>query len=71
MGGVVFLVAIVATNIWAGSYLQVYSTALFLISLMLLLFGLIGFLDDFIKLKNNRNLGLYAWQKSLLQLLLQ
>lgn len=69
MGGVVFLVAIVATNIWAGSYLQVYSTALFLISLMLLLFGLIGFLDDFIKLKNNRNLGLYAWQKSLLQLL--
>lgn len=69
MGGVVFLVAIVATNIWAGSYLQVYSTALFLVSLMLLLFGLIGFLDDFIKLKNNRNLGLYAWQKSLLQLL--
>lgn len=68
MGGVVFLVAIVSTNIWSGSYLQLYSTSLFLISLMLLLFGLIGFLDDFIKLKNNRNLGLYAWQKSLLQL---
>ncbi|AXX64651.1 phospho-N-acetylmuramoyl-pentapeptide-transferase [Bombilactobacillus bombi] len=69
MGGLIFLIAILATNIWTSSLEQLYTTSLFLISLMLLLFGLIGFLDDFIKLKKKRNLGLYAWQKSTLQLL--
>ena len=34
-----------------------------------LVFGAIGFLDDFEKLKHKDNLGLRAWQKSLLQLL--
>lgn len=67
MGGAVFLVAIVVTNIWVGSWMKLYTTSLFLMSLMLLLFGAIGFLDDFIKLYKHRNLGLLAWQKSSLQ----
>lgn len=67
MGGAVFLVAIVVTNIWVGSWMKLYTTSLFLMSLMFLLFGAIGFLDDFIKLYKHRNLGLLAWQKSSLQ----
>ncbi|MDD6155228.1 MAG: phospho-N-acetylmuramoyl-pentapeptide-transferase [Eubacteriales bacterium] len=34
-----------------------------------LLFGLIGFLDDFIKVAKKHNLGLRAWQKLVLQIL--
>ena len=33
-----------------------------------LCFGLIGFLDDFTKIKFKRNLGLTAWQKAALQM---
>ena len=36
-----------------------------------LLFGFIGFLDDFIKVKKKQNEGLLAYQKFLLQLLRQ
>ncbi|UQS83794.1 phospho-N-acetylmuramoyl-pentapeptide-transferase [Bombilactobacillus thymidiniphilus] len=68
MGGVVFLIAIVVTNIWISAWQSAFSTDILLCSLILLLFGLIGFLDDFLKLKNKRNLGLLAWQKSTLQI---
>lgn len=34
-----------------------------------LLFGLIGFLDDYIKIAKKQNLGLNAWQKLVLQIL--
>lgn len=37
--------------------------------LMALGFGVIGFLDDYIKVVKKRNLGLKAWQKSVAQLL--
>ena len=37
--------------------------------LFALVYGAIGFLDDFEKLKHKENLGLRAWQKSLLQLI--
>ena len=37
--------------------------------LMALGFGVIGFLDDYIKVVKKRNLGLKAWQKSAAQLL--
>lgn len=37
--------------------------------IMALLFGLIGFLDDFIKVVKKRNLGLTVWQKIILQIL--
>lgn len=34
-----------------------------------LLFGLIGFIDDFLKIRNRRSLGLRAWQKIVAQFL--
>ncbi len=40
---------------------------LFVLFAVTLAFGLIGFLDDYIKVVKKRNLGLKAWQKSALQ----
>ncbi|UQS82702.1 phospho-N-acetylmuramoyl-pentapeptide-transferase [Bombilactobacillus folatiphilus] len=69
MAGIIFLVAIVLSSLWVASWQELFSNSLMLVNLMLLLFGIIGFLDDFIKLKNHRNLGLLAWQKSSLQVI--
>lgn len=65
MGGLMFLFAIlVASLIFALD-----GAAMVLPSLItLLLFGLVGFLDDFIKVHLHRNLGLRAWQKVVFQL---
>ncbi len=65
MGGIIFLisVSIVAYIFFSGAKL--------LASISLLVFigyGLTGFLDDFIKFKFKRNLGLRAYQKVLFQL---
>ena len=64
MGGVMILIAIVAaTLIFARKN---YSLAIIAL-LMAVLFGLIGFFDDFIKIMKKRSLGLRAWQKIVAQ----
>ena len=68
MGGVIFIVAnlfaVAAdwTSIRAGDFSLVY------LYLFALAYGLIGFLDDYIKVRKKRNLGLTALQKLVLQL---
>lgn len=69
MGGVIFIISIVAALIitlaWSpGSLMDIG-----LILLMSLVFGAIGFVDDFIKVVKKRNLGLTAAQKFGLQFL--
>ncbi len=59
MGGVVFLPA-VAFATFIGNGINRYSVFLVLCAT---LFGLIGFLDDGLKLLHHRSLGLRAWQK--------
>ena len=67
MGGVMILVAIViAVLIFAHRNYSLVIWAL----LMTVLFGLIGFLDDFIKILKKRSLGLRAWQKIAAQFVL-
>ena len=69
MGGLMFVIGITA----AAMIFSVYDIALsFSVPaiLMMLGFGLVGFLDDFIKVKCKRNLGLRAYQKIIAQLLL-
>lgn len=67
MGGVIFIlaliIAIVASykHMDAKSYLAVFCT---------LGFGVVGFIDDFIKVVLKRNLGLRAWQKLALQIVI-
>lgn len=60
MGGIGIIVSIVV-----GSVVAFYkNNSLGVISLIvMLMFGILGFLDDFLKIYNKRNLGLRAYQK--------
>lgn len=66
MGGLFFMLGILAvTIIYAGRY-----PAVIPVMILTFGFGLIGFADDFIKVVLKRSMGLRAWQKLLLQLIL-
>jgi len=65
MGGILILSAVVLTSIF---YIKDYPNIIPVLFLTLG-FGLIGFLDDYIKVVLKRSMGLRAWQKMLGQLL--
>ena len=69
MGGLMFITGIAASifaagwqGMLAGDWSHIY------VLLFALVFGVIGFLDDYEKVKRHQNLGLTALQKFLLQL---
>ena len=64
MGGLIILCSIVATSL---IYVKQYPKILPIL-FVTLGFGLIGFLDDYIKVVMKRSLGLRAWQKMALQI---
>jgi len=65
MGGVLIVVAIVVpTFLWA----DLRNRYVWIAMLATLLFGVVGFLDDYIKIKRQRSLGLTARSKIALQL---
>ena len=66
MGGLMFILAAVACLLF--SIPGMCDGTVFFVLALGLCFGLVGFLDDFFKLKYKRNLGLTAIQKSLLQM---
>lgn len=66
MGGIMILTAIVITSLFYVKDYPVIVPVLFLT----LGFGLVGFLDDYIKVVLKRSMGLRAWQKMALQLLI-
>ena len=62
MGGIIFIIPFVIVCL-------IEFTAFSLVAMSLTIgFGLVGFLDDFIKVKLGRNLGLKAYQKIIAQL---
>ena len=64
MGGVIFLAGILITSlIFASRYPRIVP-----VLILTLGFGVIGFLDDFLKVVLHRSDGLLAWQKLLLQI---
>lgn len=63
MGGLVFIVAAVISSIWVAIYLKQLTNSLWIALFILVLYGALGFCDDFIKVFKKRNLGLKAWQK--------
>ncbi|MDR2600282.1 MAG: phospho-N-acetylmuramoyl-pentapeptide-transferase [Oscillospiraceae bacterium] len=71
MGGLIFISGVVVASIAVGMR-EIISGNLEIIFMLCfaLLFALIGFLDDFEKIKKKRNLGLRAWHKILLQLII-
>ncbi len=66
MGGLMFIFALIICLVVAIPFMQDYSV--FYVLALSLCFGLVGFLDDFTKVKFKRNLGLTAIQKMLLQM---
>ncbi len=68
MGGIIFILAIfVATVVYM---LVSFNLHLFMMLMVSLGFGAIGFVDDYIKVVKKRNLGLTAIQKLVLQIIL-
>ena len=70
MGGFIFLIPFLLVTVvwmfwWAGDFEDFERNVALLI--MTAGFGLIGFLDDYIKVVMHRNLGLRVWQKLVLQ----
>ena len=63
MGGIIILASVVITSLF---YVKDYPKIIPVLFLTLG-FGLIGFLDDYIKVVKHRNLGLLAWQKLIMQ----
>jgi Phospho-N-acetylmuramoyl-pentapeptide-transferase (EC 2.7.8.13) len=59
MGGIIFIISVVLTVIISGRY----SNEIWFALSFMLLFGLVGFLDDYIKVVLKRSLGLRAYQK--------
>ena len=67
MGGIIFLIGITVTSLLYISF----ESKISLVCLgVFLAFGLVGFLDDFLKIKHKQNLGLKAYQKIIFQLLI-
>lgn len=70
MGGIVFLLAILVTTlVMTGKFTDV-SEETYLLLFVTIGFGLLGFLDDFIKIAMKRNLGLTSKQKFLGQVVI-
>ena len=65
MGGILILISVVITSVLFVEEYPGIVPVLFLT----LGFGLIGFLDDYIKVVLKRSMGLRAWQKFLLQII--
>lgn len=65
MGGIIILISVVVTSMF---YVKDYPKIIPILFLTLG-FGLIGFLDDYIKVVLKRSMGLRAWQKMALQII--
>ncbi len=66
MGGLMFVLASILCLVFQIPWMQNYSV--FYVLILGFCFGLVGFLDDFCKVKYKRDLGLTAIQKALLQM---
>ncbi len=66
MGGIAIILASVIAPIITGNAHGDY----FAVAIVFVLFGLMGFLDDALKVAHKENLGLRAWQKLVLQIVI-
>lgn len=66
MGGLMFILALILCLV--GNLFSIRDYTVFYVLALSLCFGLVGFLDDFFKLKFKRNLGLTSAQKAMLQM---
>ena len=66
MGGIIMLIALLITTITSG----MLNADMYLLLISTFGFGLIGFIDDYMKIANKRSLGLRAYQKLICQVVL-
>ncbi len=69
MGGAVFLIAIVVSSLLVALWQHVVTPSFGIILFILILYGTLGFLDDFIKIFKKRNMGLNSKQKLMGQII--
>ncbi|MET3194360.1 phospho-N-acetylmuramoyl-pentapeptide-transferase [Bacillus sp. OAE603] len=69
MGGIIILIALSLSAIFISMYFDVLSTRTFILLFVTVCFGIIGFLDDYIKVVKKRNLGLTSKQKFICQVI--
>lgn len=69
MGGIIFLIPFAIFVLFLGYRYEGLRLIMFPILFVTLAYAFIGFLDDYIKVKKKRSVGLLAWQKMLLLLI--
>lgn len=69
MGGLIFILSSLTALVATGAAIGHFDREMLISALFMLLFALVGFIDDYIKVVLRRSLGLRAYQKILLQLL--
>lgn len=69
MGGVLFIISSIIAVLVSSLAGFVFTNEIILLVLGSTVYGLVGFLDDYIKFFKHRNLGLRAYQKLVLQML--
>ena len=70
MGGLIFLLAIIVSTIVVAMIFDLFTTQTVVLLLVLVGFGVIGFLDDGLKVIFKRNLGLTSLQKLIGQIVI-
>ncbi len=69
MGGIIFILGITAAVVFTGiEKLMDGDFSILFVPAFAIVFGIIGFIDDFVKVVKKRNLGLTSLQKLILQL---
>ena len=70
MGGLIFMISIIITTVVCGLMFELFTTQTIVLLLVFAGFGIIGFLDDGIKVILKRNLGLTSLQKLIGQIVI-
>lgn len=70
MGGVIFLLSIIATTVMMSLVKGAFTSQTIILVLVLIGFGVVGFLDDGLKIIFKRNLGLTSLQKLIAQIVI-
>lgn len=70
MGGIIFMISIIFTTVVCGLIFGIFTTQTIVLLLVFAGFGIIGFLDDGIKVIFKRNLGLTSLQKLIGQIVI-
>lgn len=69
MGGLIILISLSLSALFISMYFDVLTNRTYLLLFVTICFGIIGFLDDYIKVVKKRNLGLTSKQKFICQVI--